>query len=1089
MNRVFFLGRVFFLAPAVFMAAVSAAFGQTPIDFDRDIRPILSDTCFKCHGPDEQQRKADLRLDTQQGLYRNENNVSVVVPKQPKDSELVRRITSMDPEDRMPPIESRLNLKPAQISLIQRWIEQGAEWKQHWSFAPPIRPAAPKTKHDKWVGNPIDAFIARRLQDEGWAPSQPADSSTLLRRVAFDLTGLPPTRKELTRFKVDIQFTSVNEALAKAVDRYLATPQYAERMAIRWLDAARYADTSGYQSDGTRVMWRWRDWVIEAFHTNMPFDQFTIEQLAGDLLPNATRNQILATAFSRNHRGNAEGGIVPEEFQVEYVVDRVDTTATVWLGLTIGCARCHSHKYDPISHREYYQLFSYFNNIPEYGRALKEGNSPPWMKAPTKQQERQLADLTLKLERARRLFKKRMLTIPDDIAAWEALNRPRASDGSLPGVIELNTWTIVEGLAAKASLDPVNPDVFSNPVFNETIKGKKPSSESVPVKIEVSRLEVPKSIKTVELTFPNGEKGRVWDLDGKTFLEAGKFAKFGYFDKFSLGAWVFRSQEKPGTVVSKMELIDRGAGYNLHISEDGKLQLNLVKRWLDDSLRVESIERIPTGQWVHLFATYDGSRVADGITLYVNGTAVQHRSNLDGINQSFANDEPLRFGAGNSNFVGSIRDAAVFARELPHDEIAVLAELELITGIRKIKPQQRTRRQTHKLTRYFLEVAGDDLLRKSWQQLKLLKRQHAQLLEDIPSVMVMDEMPVPRQSYILTRGEYNRPGEKVQPGTPSALNPLPKDAPANRLGLARWLVDRNNPLTARVTINRLWRDLFGNGIVKTPEDFGAQGARPVHPELLDWLAVEFMESGWDIKHMMKLMILSNTYRQSSNITADHLKRDPENRLLARGPRFRLPAEMIRDQALAVSGLLTKKIGGRSVKPYQPAGLWKEIASDTDYQQEKGDDLYRRSLYTFWKRTVAPPMMMTFDASGREMCEVRQIRTNTPLQALSLLNDVTFVEAARVLAQRIITEESEDAKRLVLVYETVLCREPSKRETEILTASADFYRQRFTQSIKNAQALVTTGDSEVPEKLDPVELATWTTICSTVLNLDETVTKE
>jgi hypothetical protein len=1064
----------------VFLAAQSVGFGQASIDFNRDIRPILSDTCFKCHGPDEEQREAELRLDTQAGLYRKANNVRVVVPKKTADSELLRRITSLDPEDRMPPIDSGLSLKPAQVELIKRWIEQGAEWKQHWSFTPPLRPAAPKTKHDKWAKNAIDFFIAKRLDDEGWAPSTSADASTLLRRVAFDLTGLPPTRKQLTQFLADIKSTSVDAALEKAVDRFLATPQYAERMAIRWLDAARYADTSGYQSDGLRHMWRWRDWVIEAFDKNMPFDQFTIQQIAGDLLPNATRNQILATAFSRNHRGNAEGGIVPEEFQVEYVVDRVDTTATVWLGLTLGCARCHSHKYDPISHREYYQLFSYFNNIPENGRALKEGNSPPWMKAPTKQQETQLAELTLQLENARRLFKRRMLTVPDDIDRWEKSLTRDPKSKTLATDEARATWSITEGTAARASLNPNKRHAFY---------GKNEATEPIKEQPLIVSLEA----EVIDLGFPDGtQRGRlakVWSLDGKTYLEGSNVAKFGYFDKFSFGAWVFRDKKTPGTVVSKMELVDGGAGYNLHISDENRLQLNLVKRWLDDSLRVESIEEVPAGRWVHLFATYDGSRVADGITLYIDGVPVPHRSNLDGINQSFANDEPVRFGAGNSNLVGSVYDAAIFSREVPPDEVAVIAEPASVDNILRIKRNQRTRRQNHKLTRYFLEVAGDRELVKSWRQLVLLERQHAQLVEDIPSVMVMLEMPQPRQSYILTRGEYNKQGAKVQPGVPSALTPLPKGAPSNRLGLARWLVDRNNPLTARVTINRLWRDLFGHGIVKTTEDFGAQGARPVHPELLDWLAVEFMESGWDVKHMMKLMVLSSTYRQSSRIKPEHLKRDPENRLLARGPRFRLPAEMIRDQALAVSGLLTSKIGGRSVKPYQPAGLWKEIASDTDYQQEKGDDLYRRSLYTFWKRTVAPPMMVTFDASGREMCEVRQIRTNTPMQALSLLNDVTFVESARVLAQQVISQEKDDVRRLNLAFETVLCRAPSKRETEILTGSAKFYRKRFQQSKKNATALVSTGDSSVPAKLDKVELATWTTICSTLLNLDETVTKE
>ena len=642
-----------------------AADGDAPIDFNRDIRPILSDTCFKCHGPDEEQRKADLRLDTSGGLFRNANDVRVVVAKNAAESDLFRRITSLDPDERMPPVDSGLSLKPPQIELIKRWIEQGAEWKQHWSFVTPIRPAQPQTKHDKWVRSAIDAFVAKRLEAEGWSPSQPADASTLLRRVAFDLTGLPPTRELLTLFQKEIETKSFDAAYESAVDRLLASPQYAERMTIRWLDAARYADTSGYQSDGNRDMWRWRDWVIDAFDRNMPFDQFTIEQLAGDLLPNATRDQILATAFNRNHRGNAEGGIVPEEFQVEYVVDRVDTTATVWLGLTLGCARCHSHKYDPISHREYYQLFSYFNNIPEYGRALKDGNSPPWIKAPTKPQEEQLVELTLQLEQARRQFRRRLLTVPPEIAAWEASLVGDSKSNAVPADATLQTWTVTEGLVARALLDPTKP---------VTIFAKNQPGDP----IQETPLTVAPETAVIESAIPDGSKrgqpASVWKLDGTSHIDAGKLAKIGYFDKFSLGAWVFRSSAKPGTVISKMELVDQGSGYNLHISDASKLQLNLVKRWLDDALRVESLTEIPVGRWVHLFATYDGSRMADSIALYVDGERVSHRANLDGINQTFESDEPLRFGAGNANLEGSIRDAMVFSRAVPTEEVAVLAE-------------------------------------------------------------------------------------------------------------------------------------------------------------------------------------------------------------------------------------------------------------------------------------------------------------------------------------------------------------------------------------------------------------------------------
>jgi len=1057
-----FVGRSFALAAAICpgcMAESVSSAEPASVDFNRDIRPILSDHCFECHGPDAEQRQAELRLDSKDGLFRKAAEHQNVVAGNSAKSELFRRITTADPDERMPPSDSGRKLTATQISTIKRWIESGAEWQQHWSFVTPTRPDTPSVSNGDWMKNPIDGFILSRLDQEGLKPSAAADRRTLLRRVSFDLTGLPPTPEELHEFLTD----DWPDAYERVVDRLLKSPRYAERMTIRWLDAARYADTNGYQSDGPRDMWRWRDWVLEAFHKNMPFDQFTIEQLAGDLLPDATLDQNIATGFNRNHRGNAEGGIVPEEFQVEYVVDRVDTTFTVWQGLTMGCARCHSHKFDPLTQKEYYQLFSCFNNIPENGRALKEGNSPPYQLAPTREQVEQVDLLTDKMLEASDRYDKLASNLGPMLELWSAAGWQRQPTD------ELDNWHIKDGLVLKSGLDSL-PDL---PVA--------PAEESKPSP------SVEGNVRLVA-----GVREKAASLVGEGFVQVPDVAKFGYFDRFSFGAFVFMPKLKSGTILSKMELVDRGSGYNLHITEDGKVQVNLVKRWLDDSLRVESLDSVPAGKWTHVFATYDGTRVMESFRIYINGEHVAHKANLDGINQSFANDEPVRIGAGNSNFHGKIDEARIYDRVLRDEEVLAISEPRSIHNLLQTHDASGHLNAAVKLRNFFIEHAAPNDIRTAYQDFRIAHTEWEEFRRMIPTVMVMREMETSRETHVLQRGQYDRPGERVTFGTPAALPPLPDDAPSNRLGLARWLVSRENPLTARVIANRFWRDIFGTGIVKTTEDFGVQGERPSHPELLDWLAVEFMESGWDVKRLIKTIVMSNTYQQSSrrqNSEGGRQTGDPENRLLSRGPRGRLSAEMIRDQALMASGMLAEKLGGPSVRPYQPEGLLKEIASDTTYEQDHGPDLYRRSLYTYWKRTVAPPMMTNFDAAGRETCEVRQSRTNTPLQALNLLNDVTFVEAARVLAQNALAAEKNDRQRLKLIFERILSRPPGESEQRVLLASLGHHRERFMGNEDSAKALISAGEWPVAERLSPAELAAWTTLCSTILNLDEAVTKE
>src|SRR5262245_8945536 len=910
---------------------------------------------------------------------------------------------------------------------------------KHWSFVPPQRPAVPIVNN---VRNPIDGFIRTRLNREKLTPASEADRATLIRRVTLDLTGLPPTPAEVEAFLNDHS----PDAYEKVVSRLLASPRYGERMAMRWLDAARYADSNGYQSDGERTMWRWRDWVIDAFNANMPFDRFTIEQLAGDLLPNATLEQRIATGFNRNHRGNGEGGIIPEEYAVEYVVDRVDTTATVWLGLTMGCVRCHDHKYDPFTQREYYQLFAFFNNVPEHGRAIKYGNSPPFIPTPTREQQRKLHELNDELQKSALKVQAVEARLRTELAAWEHLFAAEAPIH----------WSPNRGLVA---------------------------------------------------TFTRELYPRLADLDGQRYLDAGNQGDFGFYDRFTIAARV-TPLDGNGAIISKMPETPESDGWCVRLV-DGRVRVELTKRWLDDALRVETDAAVRPGEARHVTVVYDGSRVAKGVSIYIDGLPQRTNVLLDELNQTVANKEPLRIGSGGgpaSRFRGRIDELRLFDVALTADEIEVLADP---------KPVQSASRAKRRA--YFLAHAPSKEIRDTHDRLFDLKLKRHALVESFPTTMVMEELPAPRPAFVLKRGEYDKHGERVSPGFPSALashvvyprgedrGGKPRGSPS-RMDLARWIVAPENPLTARIAVNRLWQQFFGTGLVKTAEDFGTRGERPSHPELLDWLAVEFRESGWDVKALVRLIVTSATYRQSSAISDLGLPivdrktnpkseirnpklLDPENRLLWRGPRLRLSAEMIRDQALAASGLLVERLGGPSVRPYQPAGLGKELGAD-DYVPGRGTDRYRRGLYTFWKRTVQPPNMLAFDAAGRETCSVREVRTNTPLQALTLLNDVTFVEAARKLAERAMRECGESPEsRITHAFRLVLARRPTDAELRILAAGYSDHLREFRHDPESAKRLLKVGESSIDPKLDRTELAAHAAIASLILNLDEAVTKE
>ncbi len=1040
------------LALSVLAIQLSAAGAQ--VEFNRDIRPILSDRCYTCHGPDASNRKTPLRFDTEQGATQDLGGRVAIAAGDPEKSTIIERITSDDPIRRMPPsYEGHSRLSEREIGLIRRWVEQGAEWQSHWSFVTPTRPPLPDVKDQAWPVNGIDHFVLARLERDGLAPAPEAARATLIRRASLDLTGLPPTVDEIDSFLSD----SSPNAYEKVVDRLLQSPRYGERMAIRWLDAARYADTNGYQTDAERYMWRWRDWVINAFNDNMPFDQFTIEQIAGDLLPNPTLDQVIATGFNRNHRGNGEGGIIAEEYAVEYVVDRVETTSTVWLGLTMGCARCHDHKYDPLTQKEFYKFFAYFNNIPENGKAFKYGNSPPFIQAPTPEQQTELKELSKKRTEAEGEFASLKGEIEKTQAVWE---KSAAKSQFLD-------WSLHDGMIAHYALD--------GNVFGET-----PGLGRVPTRLVDGLPE-----------FVEGQVGQAASFDGKRFLDAGDVAPFSFTEKFTLAAWIYPTSPDGAIIARTKASTTEIKGYGLYL-KDGKIQLNLVTRWLDDATRVETAGELKPNRWYHVTATNDGSRLAEGMAIYVNGEPWKLTHVLDELNQPFGVKAPLRIGSAAGSgprFQGHIDDVRVYDRALTPSEVAVVAASKSVSKIAAKKSKSRSQAEADKLRLCFLNQYAPENIREAWLKSTDARKKRERFVDRLPTVMVMKERDERRQTHLLVRGAYDKPGEKVSPGVPAILPPVEDDHADDRLGFARWLVSRDNPLTARVTVNRFWQMYFGTGLVRTVEDFGSQGEWPTHLSLLDWLAVEFVESGWDVQAMQKKIVTSAAYRQSSKVRPELLQRDPNNRLLARGPRLRLPAEVVRDQALAIAGLLVDKIGGPSVKPYQPAGLWTELA-DKEYKQDHGDNLYRRSLYTFWKRTVPPPSMLNFDSAGREACTVRESRTNTPLQALNLMNDVTFVEASRLLAERMMTEGGPTAReRVGYGYKLATARELRDGQREVLLGSLNHYRDNFATDRQSALALVKQGERPRNEVLDVAELASYTTVASLILNLDETITKE
>ncbi|MBI3849216.1 MAG: DUF1553 domain-containing protein [Verrucomicrobia bacterium] len=1050
-----------------YAASSSAKSPASPakIDFNRDIRPIFSEHCYACHGPDERKRKAGLRLDVQADAFKElkSGNHALVAGDLSKSS-LVAHITSTDPDEIMPPPKHNKPLKPEQIDLLKRWVQEGAQWKKHWAFIPPERAELPAVKDQKWPRNPIDYFTLARLEKEKLKPNPEADKPTLVRRATLDLTGLPPTIEEVDAFLAD----KSHDAYEKLVDRLLSSPHYGERMAQNWMDLARYADTSGYHFDGVRFMWLWRDWVIKAFNDNKPYDEFTVEQLAGDLLPKPTQSQRVATGFVRNNMTNDEGGADPDEYLNKYVVDRVNTLGAVWLGLTVGCTECHDHKYDPLTTKEFYRLYAFFHNVPEKGLdRIRTDNPPPRLPVPTQEQALQFVEADFALKDAEKTLQDRSNELGETQEKWER---------------ETN---------AKPPPKPNNEGLVALLKFDDSLSVPSPFGEDEGKLIDSEKPE-----------FADGRLGKALKLDGKAYADFGPLVSFERTNAFSYGAWV--KLEGDGAVLSKMEKGPGYRGFDLFYADE-RFEVHLANAWPDNALKVQSKDKFPKNQWQHVLATYDGSGNASGVKLYINGRARDLKTEKDNLTETITNSEPVRIGArnGESTVKGLVDDLRFYNRALSAEDARLLTFNGFLPIIAKSRGH-RSDEERAELQKFYKENYAVDYLR-SETALADARKQKEEFYKKIPTTLVMEEMTPPRDTFLLVRGDFRNPGEKVTPGTPSVLPPLP-EGETNRLTLARWLVSKDHPLTARVTVNRYWSLFFGEGLVKTINDFGSQGEWPSHPELLDWLAVQFRDGGeirqrggkssrferssasaWDVKGLVRLMVTSATYRQSAAVTPEKLERDPYDRLFTRGPRVRLDAEFVRDNALAVSGLLNDKIGGPSVKPYQPPGTWDGV--DAKYVQDKGDALYRRGMYVFWRRSAHYPSFATFDAPNREVCTFLRQRTQTPLQSLVLMNDPVYVEAARGLAERVLREEPKDTdKRIVRAFRHTLGRVPKLDEVAVLHKTYEQQLTNFKQDTKAAEDLLKVGESPLPEKADPAELAAMTAVANVLLNLNETITK-
>ncbi len=1034
-----------------FAAGATAVVADGKLDFGRDIRPILADNCFRCHGPDAKQRQADLRLDLREEATKKlESGSAAVVPGDPERSALVARIMSTDDSERMPPADSNKSLKAAQKDLLKRWIQEGAGYAQHWSFVPPQKAPLPSVSDAGWIRNEIDRFVLARLDAEKLTHSAAADRRMLIRRLSLDLTGLPPSAEEVEAFVRDAE----PKAVERLADRLLKSPHFGERMALDWLDSARYADTNGFSIDGGRQMWLWRDWVIQALNSNMPYDQFLLEQIAGDMLPNPTPSMLIATGFQRNNMVTHEGGTIPEENLTNYNVDRVKTLGEAVLGLTLGCAQCHDHKYDPITQRDFYQLFAYFNTVSDIGLDGNGGKNPrPELQARTVLKANDQAEVEAELAKL-----KEQLAHPDPkaVTAWvreqqKALEQRGKGLELLPlEVLKVSTPNRGAGWEIEHSRY-VHITQASDLVAYD-------------VSLQLPTTKAP--ITGIRVVFhpEEGAPGGGWGY-GPTDGSARRQAKTGdkksdFKGNFVLTAFSASADEVPGDQVNLNELLP--------------VRRVTANSWQEAYPPENCLDPRNENGWSPV-VDFDGS---------VHLTATFDRP-IDATKTPFATVQ-VNFGHGRSLVAARFEMFAL----LGNDDGSSLPEA--IIALVEKKSSDRSTEENDQLNAYF--SAHADATKRLRTSIANLEERLAVLTREFPT-MVMDVAAKPRDTFILHRGDYSQPTDKVEPGLPGFLPGLSGGSATDRLALARWIAMRENPLTARVAVNRIWQMLFGVGLVKSTADFGTQGEYPSHPELLDWLAVDFVDSGWDVKALVRKIVLSATYQQTSATTPELLAKDPANRLLARGPRFRLPAELIRDSALKISGLFVPRIGGPSVNPYTPGDLWREIshyastpATAQTFVQDHGEKLYRRSLYTYWKRTAPPPNMTVFDAPNRETCVVARPSTTTPLQALVLLNDAQFVEASRAFAERMLHREGSDSNRLRWAFAEATSRTPSENELSVLTGALNRERKRYAADERLARDYLSAGESPRDERLPISEHAAWAQVATLLLNLSETVTR-
>jgi hypothetical protein len=1030
------------------------AHAEDTLEFNRDVRPILFDACISCHGPDSASRQADLRLDRREAAIDH----GALVPGEHETSELIRRILSTDESEQMPPPETKKVLTDKQKEILTRWVKEGAEYEPHWSLIRPTRPELPAVKDASWPRNAIDHFIGAKLDEVGLSPAPEADRRTLARRVSLDLTGLPPKPEAVEAFVND---TDAN-AYEKYVDALLASPAWGEHRGRYWLDVARYADTHGIHFDNYREMWSYRDWVINAFNANMPFDQFTIENLAGDLLPGATLDQQIGSGFNRCNITTSEGGAIDEEYLVLYARDRTETTSVAWLGLTSGCAVCHDHKFDPLSQREFYELSAFFNNTTQ---AAMDGNikdTPPVLVVPKEEDRERWDEIKIIREHWNGELAKRAKEARGEFDAWHVS----------AGVIDVTGDDPREGLQLAVPLDQASDEIAFD------FKGKSETAT-----------------KNDKLEWQDGIEGeQAALLNGLAIFEHKEAGNFENNEKFSFAAWVkLPANDTSGAVFARMDDSKYYRGWDLWV-ENRRIGSHLIHSWPNNAIKVMTKDQLPANQWVHVAVTYDGTTKAAGLQVYVNGIKQATNVQADNLKKTTRNNVPFKIGQRHKGSPLSgvgVNDVRVYDRLISQMEITTLGNRALFKTLAK-PAKERSADELTALYEWWLP-ARDPHYSSGVKKLLQLEREENEIKARGTVAHVMNEKPEPAKAYVLNRGEYDQRLDEVQADTPEMLPPFPSHLPRNRLGFAKWLLQEDQPLMPRVVVNRFWQEIFGTGIVSTAGDFGAPGQLPSHPELLDWLAVEFRESDWDVKQLFKLMVMSAAYQQSAVTTPEKLELDPDNRLLARGPRFRLDAEMVRDYALAGCGIISDKIGGPSVRPYQPPGVWEAVAmtpSNTrDYKMDEGESLYRRSMYTFWKRSAPPASMDIFNAPSREVCTMTRERTNTPLQALVTLNDPQFIEAARKLAESVLKLDSQDFDdRLQWVAGRLLARNFNATEAQIARKSFDELLAFYQDHGKQAEELVEVGELPVDKSLPAAELAAWTMTVNQLLNLDETLNK-